>query len=89
MMNSARKLDAIYELRRAAEQKALAERDAVEHPSPQKRDALLTAQLDLEEKTLDAIEICHECGHEHAPDAGHTPPKPDNVISLDERRDRD
>jgi hypothetical protein len=27
--------------------------------------------LQLEEKTLRAIEVCHECGHEHAPGSAH------------------
>ncbi len=65
------KVDAIFELRDAAEEKAHAERDLAEAPSPQRRDALLEAQMTLAEKTHDAIEVCHECGGEHGTDQPH------------------
>jgi hypothetical protein len=65
---SRRKVEAIYELRKAAEKKALAERNLVENPTPQNRAKLLETQSALETKTMDAIDVCHECGHEH--DAG-------------------
>lgn len=63
---SKKKIDAIYELREAAERKALAEKNLDEHPSPQSRDELLDTQIVLEDKTMTAIEICHDCGEEHA-----------------------
>lgn len=71
MSTSKKKIDAIFELRTAAEEKALAEKAATDHPSPENRDKLLDRQLDLEEKTVSAIDVCHECGHEHQPDAPH------------------
>jgi hypothetical protein len=60
------KVDAIYELREAVEQKVHAEVALERDDTPQARDALLDATLDVEAKTQDAIEICHECGHAHA-----------------------
>jgi hypothetical protein len=62
---SSKKIDAIYELREAAEEKALAERRVDEHPSAHNRDELLDKQLKLEDKTLNAITACHDCGHPH------------------------
>ena len=70
------KVDAIFELRHAAEEKAHAERDLAEAPSPERRDALLEAQMLLAEKTHTAIDACHECGHEHAADAPHGEHRP-------------
>jgi hypothetical protein len=70
------KVDAIYELREAVEAKAQAEHALEDDASPSARDALLAAQLDVEAKTQDAIEVCHECGdpgndaHTHLP-GGH------------------
>lgn len=71
MDQSKSKIDAIYELREAAEEKARAEREVDAVPSPEKKDRLLETQLTLEEKTVAAIEACHECGHEHAPGEDH------------------
>lgn len=68
---SRQKIDAIYELREAAEEKARAEQEVDSAPSPEKKDQLLEKQLTLEAKTVAAIQACHECGHEHAPDADH------------------
>ena len=76
------KVDAIYELREAAEQKAHAERDLADVPTPETRDALLDAQLKLEEKTVEAIEVCHECGHEHGPAEAHVEKGGDNVVRV-------
>ena len=71
MDQSKRKIDAIYELREAAEEKARAEKDVDDTPSAETKDRLLETQLNLEEKTAAAITVCHECGHEHAPDGDH------------------
>jgi hypothetical protein len=68
---SKQKIDAIYELREAAEEKALAEKSVDEDPSPAKRDKLLETRLTLEEKTVAAISVCHACGQEHAPGTAH------------------
>jgi hypothetical protein len=87
-MNSKRKIDAIYDLRRTAEEKARAEHAAAAFPSPEQRTRLLDAQLELEAKTLEAIEICHECGHEHAPGGPHIVAEgPDNVIHFSQKSD--
>ena len=79
-MESKEKIDAIYKLRDAAEQKAHAERDLDEAPTPQARDALLDAQMELEKTTYRAIEVCHECGHEHGEDQPHV--AGDNVVQF-------
>lgn len=71
MDQSRRKIDAIYELREAAEEKARAEKEHDEEPSPETKDRLLEKQLTLEEKTVVAISICHECGHSHPPEGEH------------------
>ncbi len=73
---SKRKIDAIYELREAAEQKGRRENILADHPSQDHRDQLLDSLLEVEEKTDKAISACHECGHEHEPDAPHGPKKP-------------
>ncbi len=71
MNQSRRKIDAIYELRRAAEEKVLAEKALEDEPGAKRRDELLEAQMTLEEKTLDAIDVCHECGHAHDSGGAH------------------
>jgi hypothetical protein len=71
MTTSRKKIDAIYDLRVAAEKKARAEKALEDEPSAERRDDLLHAQISLEEKTIAAIEICHECGHAHEPDRAH------------------
>jgi hypothetical protein len=71
MGRSSRKIDAIYEVRAAAEKKALAEKALDEDPGMEKRDQLLEARLTLEEKTIAAIEVCHDCGHAHGEDEPH------------------
>jgi hypothetical protein len=68
---SSKKIDAIYALRSAAEEKAQAEIAVDAQPTADARDALLDAQLRLEAKTQDAIEACHECGHGHPPGQPH------------------
>ncbi|HEV3195422.1 MAG TPA: hypothetical protein VGZ06_04740 [Candidatus Cybelea sp.] len=68
---SSRKIDAIYEVRAAAEKKALAEKALEDDPGMEKRDQLLEARLTLEEKTIAAIEVCHECGHAHGAGEPH------------------
>jgi hypothetical protein len=71
MTTSRKKIDAIYDLRRAAESKALAEKALEERPDGERRDALLSAQMKLEKKTVEAIEVCHECGHPRDPGHQH------------------
>lgn len=71
MGTSKKKIEAIFEVREAAERKAIAEKELSENPGAEKRDRLLDAQLKLEEKTLAAIEECHECGHSHGEGEPH------------------
>jgi hypothetical protein len=68
---SKRKIDTIYELRKAAESKVLAEKALEDDPGAERRDQLLHAQIKLEEKTIEAIEVCHECGRPHSSDEAH------------------
>jgi hypothetical protein len=77
-MRSNDKIAAIYNLRSAVEAKVHAEQRLADVPSPGARAALLDAALELEEKTQRAIEVCHECGLEHAPGKAHS-----NVIEVD------
>ncbi len=72
MSESRSKIAAIFELREAAERKALADKALSDDPSSEKRDELLSAQLELAEKTIAAVEVCHECGREHAPETPHS-----------------
>lgn len=83
------KVEAIYELRQAAEEKAHAEHVLHAEPSPENRDALLDAQIDLEAKTIDAIEACVECGHAHSASEPHgrVVHRSDNVLGVDFERD--
>lgn len=71
MGTSRKKIDAIYELRAAAENKAVAERALEDEPVAERRDELLHAQIKLEEKTIEAIEVCHDCGRAHSSDEAH------------------
>ena len=80
MGTSKTKIDAIYDWRDAAEKKALAEKALAERPTKEQRDELLDAKLALEKKTLAAIEVCHECGHEHEHGMPHISTNPNNVL---------
>jgi len=68
---SKRKIDAIYELREAAEKKGRDEEKLSEDPTPAQRDKLLDSMLEVEHKTVTAITACHECGQEHQPGEPH------------------
>jgi hypothetical protein len=76
------KVQAIYSLRDAAEQKAMAELALRSEPSAQHREEFLDAQLTLESKTQDAIEACHECGEKHHADQPHAA-RGGNIIDVD------
>ncbi|HEV8021413.1 MAG TPA: hypothetical protein VGP41_09145 [Candidatus Lustribacter sp.] len=78
----ANKVEAIYALRDAAEAKAAAEHLLENKPTAANRELLLDAQLELEAKTQDAIEVCHECGLPHAANDPH-PERGANVIDVD------
>ena len=60
------KVEAIFELREAAEAHARADVALEQTPSPVKKDRLLDAKLALEEATQDAIEACEHCALPHA-----------------------
>jgi hypothetical protein len=90
------KVEAIFELREAVEEKVHAEYSAAREGSPEARDALLDATLKVDEKTQDAIEVCHTCDLPHAVSEPHTSSEPktasarvgahkDNVIDVDFR----
>lgn len=84
------KIDAIYELRHAAEAKAHAEVALEQEGTPEARDVLLEAQLEVEAKTQAAIDVCHECGLDHGgldPHRHHArvSERRDNVIAVDFR----
>ncbi len=70
---SSKKVAAIYDLREAAEAKAKAQVAVENDSTPGSRDALLEAQIELENKTADAVEACHDCddaSHDHPPRGG-------------------
>lgn len=88
------KVEAIFELREAVEEKVHAEYSAAREGSPEARDALLDATLKVNEKTQDAIEVCHTCDLPHAASEPHTGSEAktaasrvgahaDNVIAVD------
>jgi hypothetical protein len=85
-MLSNEKIAAIYDLREAVESKVLAEQALDQKPSADTRAALLDATLELEAKTQQAIDVCHECGHAHADDADHGALGAGNVTSVDFRQ---
>ncbi|GAC1307942.1 MAG: hypothetical protein NVSMB19_20910 [Vulcanimicrobiaceae bacterium] len=59
------KVEAIFELRAAAESKARAEIAAHERPTAIRLAALQSAIVDVERRTIVAIEACQKCGHDH------------------------
>ena len=78
-MLSNQKIKVIYNLRSAVEAKVRAEQRLAQAPSQDARLALLNATIDVEAKTQTAIEVCHECGRRHAPEATHD----GHVIEVD------
>ena len=67
------KVEAVYELRAAAENHGRVQAQLEREPSARMRDAALDAQLAVEEKTAQAIEACHHCGLAHCEDPAHAP----------------
>jgi len=59
------KVEAIFDLREAAEEHARAEIAHEQKPTPERKAELLDARLALEESTQDAIEACEYCGRPH------------------------
>lgn len=68
---SAEQIDAIYELRKAAEEHGRIDAETAHRDDEPARTQRLAAREKLEEKTVQAIEACHECGHTHADDTPH------------------
>jgi hypothetical protein len=81
-MASHEKIDAIYDLRAAVEEKTRLELTVDDQPTAGARAALLDATLEVEARTQHAIEVCHECGERHASDRTHVTPG-NNVIAVD------
>jgi hypothetical protein len=92
------KVEVIFELQEAVEEKVHAEYSAAREGSPEARDALLDATLKVAAKTQDAIEVCHSCDKPHAASEPHTGNAPktassrigahkDNVVAVDFRPD--
>lgn len=75
------KVEAIFELQEAVEEKVHAEYSAARDGSPEARDALLDATLKVAAKTQDAIEICHSCDQPHAASEPHTGNAPKTAVS--------
>lgn len=73
------KVDAVYELREAAEEHGKAEAMIDSDRSPENIGRLLDAKERLEVKTVEAIEACEHCGEEHCDDESH---KKTNVINV-------
>ena len=75
------KIDAVYELRAAAEEHGRAEKMIETDRSPENIDRLVDAKEIMEVKTIEAIEACHECGEVHCNDESHR--KQADVINVD------
>lgn len=73
------KVEAVYELREAAEAHGRAEAQLDAHRSPDAVDALLDAKELLEIKTVEAIQSCEHCAEAHCDDPTH---KKDNVLNV-------
>lgn len=82
---SAQKIEAIYELREAAEEHGRIDAATAQRHDAAARTQRLAAREKLEEKTVKAIEVCHECGRPHADDEPHDEPHTErsNVIEGD------
>lgn len=79
MRQKVNKVEAVYQLREAAEAHGRAEALLETERSAETVDALLEAKEKLEEKTVEAIEACEHCAQAHCDDASH---KKDNVVHM-------
>lgn len=73
------KVEAVYQLREAAEAHGRAEAEFDKDRSPENVDALLEAKELLEVKTVEAIEACEHCAQSHCEDPDHKRSKVINV----------
>lgn len=74
------KVEAVYQLREAAEAHGRAEAEVDLERSPENVDALLEAKELLEVKTVEAIEACEHCAQAHCEDETHVR---SNVINVE------
>jgi hypothetical protein len=88
MSQSQEKIDAIYDLREAVAAKVRLEAEVDRASTPDTRGALLDATLEMEAKTQQAIEVCHECGHVHHDRFHPRGGDDDNVIEVDFQQSR-
>lgn len=75
------KLQAVYELREAAEEHGRIEQQIETDRSPANIDRLLDAKERLELKTVEAISACEHCGLTHCGDESHQ--RKTNVINVE------
>lgn len=82
-------MQAIYEVREAAEEHARAEVRLEQEPTAEARDELIDSRIRLERSTHEAIISCHQCDRPHGPDQPcdvtrpQTPPQARNVPASD------
>jgi hypothetical protein len=76
--------EAVFALREAAERHGRAEAAFDQHGDERRRDQLLDARLDVEDKTKEAIAACQHCGLPHPGEhAAHHETHHGNVIDVD------
>jgi len=75
------KVEAVYELREAAEEHGRAELQIDLDHSPENVGRLLDAKERLELKTVEAIRACGHCGDNHCTDESHQDKS--NVIKVE------
>lgn len=78
---SKNKVQAVYELREAAEEHGRIEEQIGTDRSPENIDRLLDAKERLELKTVQAITACEHCGEAHCDDESHQ--RKSNVINVE------
>jgi|GEM_PF-2515978 len=79
------KVDAVFELREAAQELGRQQEKLERDGSPEQRDAVLDARLEVEGKTAEAVEACAYCGREHCDDEGHRARRMPNVTHAGEK----
>ena len=81
MQPAKNKVQAVYELREAAEEHGRAEAQIDLDRTPENVDRLLEAKERLELKTVEAIQACEHCGEAHCEDESHK--HKSNVINVE------
>ena len=77
------KIQAVYELREAAEEHGRIEAALGDRADYAARRRLLDSRLTLEAKTQHAIEVCHYCGLAHLEDEPHGHARTESIIEVD------